>query len=115
MANQAETPDGPLPDGQVYGERNVGARVVLRALAPTKVLVEGADGVVYINRVLRRGDSYRVPDRVGLTLTVSNAGALQIDLDGQAMGHAGQARQIAEALSLDPQAVVDRYNGRPSH
>ncbi len=67
--DQSGAAETQLPDGQVYGDRNTGARVVLRALAPTKVVVEGADGVVYINRTLKRGDSYRVPDRVGLTLS----------------------------------------------
>ena len=45
---------------------------------------------------LEPGDSYRVPDRVGLTLTTPNAGAVQLDLDGQLMGFAGHAEQIAE-------------------
>lgn len=105
----------PPPSGQVYGLHNTDARVILRAETPARVLVEGADGVVYINRTLRAGDSYRVPDRVGLTLTTPDAGALQIELDGQMMGLAGRPKQMAEALSLDPQAVVDRYYGRQLH
>jgi cytoskeleton protein RodZ len=102
----------PLPAGHAYGLRNVNSRVFLRAIGTTRVLVQGPDGSIYINRTLSSGDTYRVPDLVGLSLTTSNAGALQLELDGQMMGTAGKSQQIAEALSLDPQAIVDRYNGQ---
>ncbi len=84
---------------------------MLRATAPTRVLVQGPDGRVYLNRVLQPGDSYRVPDRVGLSLTATDGGALGVELDGQQVGRAGKPGQMTEALSLDPQAVVDRQNG----
>lgn len=99
--------------GQVYGLQNPNARVVLRAKAATRVLVQGKDGTVYINRILQPGDSYQVPDLVGLALTVQRGDALEIDLDGQAMGEAGRGPEVKEMLSLDPQDIVDRYsNGR---
>lgn len=113
----SSAPQGAVPaaHGHVYGMRNTESRVILRALTATRVLVEGPQRKVYINRTLAAGDSYRVPDYVGLKLTTSNAGALQIELDGQDMGTAGRKKQVAEALSLNPQAIVDRYNGRRSH
>jgi cytoskeleton protein RodZ len=52
-----------------------------------------------------------LPNTVGLTLTTSNAGAVQIDLDGQPVGVMGRNQETAEALSLDPQSIMDRYNG----
>ncbi len=97
---------------RVYGQLNKSARVVLRMKQPTSVLVQGADGTTYINRTLNAGDTYMVPDMVGLTLTTANAGAVEIDLDGVAMGAAGKNGQIGETLSLDPQSIADRYNGR---
>ena len=100
-----------LPAGQVYGAQNKDARVVLHAKETTRILVEATDGTVYINRTLHPGDSYRVPDRVGLTLTTPNGGAIALELDGQLMGSAGKGSQMTEALSLDPQAIVDRSNG----
>ena len=106
--------DEPLPQGQVYGEQNKSSRVVLRVRQSTRILVQGQDGMVYINRTLKPGDSYRVPNFVGVTLTTSNAGAIQLELDGQAMGLAGKNDQTTEALSLDPQAISDRYNSAKS-
>ena len=100
-----------LPAGEEYGRQNRDARVILRAKAATRVLVQGADGTVFINRILRPGDSYRVPDKVGLTLTTPDGGAVALELDGQEMGAAGSEGQVTEALPLDPQAISDRHGG----
>jgi hypothetical protein len=101
----------PLPKGQVYGSLNTSARVVLRVHQATRVLVQGGDGKVFINRTLQPGDTYQVPNVVGLTLTTTNASSVEIDLDGAAMGFAGKQAGMAEAISLDPQAIVDRSAG----
>lgn len=109
---QAAPPENAAPPpGQVYGSQNKDARVVLHATQTTRILVEASDGTVFINRTLHAGDSYRVPDKVGLTLTTPNGGAISLELDGQLMGSAGRKSQMTEALSLDPQAIVDRSNG----
>lgn len=100
-----------LPHGQEFGAQYRDSRVLLRAKTMTRVLVQGADGTVFINRMLHPGDDFRVPDRVGLTLTTPDGGAIAVELDGQVMGPAGSAGQVTEALSLDPQAIVDRYSG----
>jgi cytoskeleton protein RodZ len=101
----------PLPQGQVYGDINKSARVVLRMRQPARILVQGPDGKVYMNRALKAGDSVRLPNQVGFTLTTSNAGGVEIDLDGQMMGVAGRSQETAEAISLDPQSIMDRYSG----
>jgi cytoskeleton protein RodZ len=104
------TTTGP---GQVYGRQNPNPHIVLRVTQPTRVLVQDSAGKVFINRALEPGDSYRVPNFPGLQLSAQHGNAVQIDLDGQAMGPAGGGADAAEALSLDPQAVADRYtNGR---
>lgn len=105
--------EAALPQGRVYGLAHRDARVVLRMKQTTRVLVQGANGATYINRTLNAGDSYMVPNHVGLTLTAADAGAVEIDLDGVTMGSAGGKGQIGETLSLDPQAIADRYNGHP--
>lgn len=101
----------PLPQGVAYGVNNKGSRVMLRMRDTARVLVQGPDGTVYINRTLKPGDSYQLPNLVGLTLTTSNAGAVEVDLDGQPVGLAGRSQETGEALSLDPQSIMDRYNG----
>lgn len=114
-----DTSSGPaqmasLPPGRTYGARNDNARVELRVFKPTRILVEGADNTVYINRTLKPGDVYRAPNQVGLTLTTPDGGAIEIILDGSSMGFAGKRGETAEGLSLDPQSIVDRRGGARS-
>jgi cytoskeleton protein RodZ len=101
----------PLPQGVTYGGQNKNFRVLLRLHAAARVLVQGPDGKIFMNRTLKPGDTYQVPNLVGLTLTTSDAGAVEVDLDGQALGLVGKSQETAEAVSLDPQSIVDRYNG----
>jgi len=103
--------EAPLPAGQTFGEQNRNVRVVLRVHQPTRILVQGPDGAVYMNRTLNPGDIYQVPNKVGVTLTTTNAGAVEVDLDGQSMGYAGRGTGVVEAISLDPQSIVDRSSG----
>ena len=107
MPGQQPEAAAPLPAGQVYGAGNKNARVVLRIKQATRVLVEGPDGKVFINRTLQPGDTYNVPLVEGVTLTAQNGSAVELDLDGQAMGTASRTGDAVEALPLDPQGVAD--------
>ena len=100
----------PSAAAQTYGLQNANPRVILHVHATTNLLIEGPDGKVFLSRVLHPGDSYNVPNLVGVTLTTQNGGAISLELDGQPMGSAGHGDKVTEALSLDPQAIVDRYN-----
>jgi cytoskeleton protein RodZ len=46
----------------------------------------------------------------GVTLATSNAGAVELDLDGIALGRAGAPQQVLGRVSLDPQSLSDRFN-----
>jgi cytoskeleton protein RodZ len=100
-----------VPTGRVYGATNKGSRVTLLAKADTHIEVRDADGTIYINRNLKAGESYRVPNLPGLSLSSTNSGALDMELDGQMMGRAGADQETTE-VNLDPQAIVDRSNSR---
>ena len=111
LANaSADGPAVPPPEGQVYGQQNVNPRVVLRAYGPTRITVRGPDNTLYINRDLKAGDVYRVPNLTGLSLAVADAGQLEVDLDGQPLGRAGRPAQVLGQVSLEPQSLMDRFN-----
>ncbi len=99
-------------NGRVFGSLNHDARVILKARGDTHILVRGRDGMVYINRNLKPGDSYNLPNIVGLSLTTTNAGAVELLLDGTAMGRAGAELQTVGDIPLDPQAIADRGRRR---
>ncbi|OJU09573.1 MAG: hypothetical protein BGN85_13040 [Alphaproteobacteria bacterium 64-11] len=96
--------------GQVYGQQNADPRVILRALGPTRVTVRGPGGMLFINRDLEPGDVYRVPNLTGLSLAVADAGAVEVDLDGEALGRAGRPAQVVGQMSLEPQSLMDRFH-----
>ena len=96
--------------GEVYGQNNANPRVVLRARGDTKMTVRGADGTLYLNKDLKAGDSYQVPNIPGLSLATSNAGAVDVTLDGLDKGRVGQNQQILGHVSLDTQSLVERFN-----
>src|SRR3546814_13790006 len=69
----------------IYGEENTDARIVLRASQDAWVQVRDREGNLLLTRVLRVGDSYRVPNQADLTLLTGNAGGLEISVDGRAL------------------------------
>jgi cytoskeleton protein RodZ len=98
----------PLPEGRAYGTGNANSRVTLRAHQATKLLVQGADNTVFINRTLAPGDLYQTPNLVGLKVSTPDAGAFEVILDGMSLGFLGGRGVIANGLSLNPQDLVDR-------
>ena len=104
-APQAVT--GEATGGQVLGARNRNPRVILRLREDAHLVVRGADGQVLLNRDLKAGDSYRVPNTPGMTMATDNAGAVEVDLDGTALGRAGAPQAGLPELSLDPQSLAD--------
>jgi cytoskeleton protein RodZ len=96
--------------GTVYGAMNQNPRVILRARGDVRVTVKNAEGQMILNRDLKSGDSYQVPNTPGVTMATSNAGAVEVDLDGIALGRAGQPQEILGRVSLDPQSLSDRFN-----
>ncbi len=78
------------------------SRVMLRANAGGWVQVRQAEGQVLLNRVLRTGESWPVPVRPQLLLTTSNAGGLQLLVDGAAMPSLGAPGALRRDVPLDP-------------
>ncbi|HKU54462.1 MAG TPA: RodZ domain-containing protein [Rhizomicrobium sp.] len=108
---QAQTQSGAavpaVSAGQTYGAMNRNPRVILRMRADAHLVVRGPDGRILLNRGLKNGDSYRVPNTPGVTMATDNAGAVEVDLDGTALGRAGAPLAGLPELSLDPQSLAD--------
>jgi cytoskeleton protein RodZ len=91
---------------QVYGEENADARIVLKANQDAWVQVRDRQGTLLLTRVLRVGDTYRVPNQQDLTLLTGNAGGLEISVDGRALAPLGPVGAVRRNIPLDPQALV---------
>jgi len=101
----------PRPDAVVYGEENVDARVVLQAMQDSWVQVRDEDGELLLTRVLRPGDIYRAPDRVGLTLLTGNAGGLEIYVDGLKLPALGPVGAVRRNVSLNSDSLLGDLSG----
>jgi len=107
---QAAVPPAQAASGaQSFGGTNASSRVMLRARGPVRVTVKGPDGSILLNRDLQAGDSYQAPNEPGITMATSDAGALEVDLDGATLGRVGQPQQVLGRVSLDPQSLSDRF------
>jgi cytoskeleton protein RodZ len=95
-------PVAPKPvDGKALGGGD--ARVVIKAVSEDCWMqVREMDGKLLVSKLLRRGESFRIPNRPGLTLTVGNAGAVEVEVDGVKAGPLGQTGQVRHDINLDP-------------
>jgi cytoskeleton protein RodZ len=77
------------------------SRLVLKAKAPDWVRIEEAQGNVVMTQMLRRGDTYSVPDRQGLVVIARDGGLLSYIIDGKERGVLGIPGQILVGQPLD--------------
>jgi cytoskeleton protein RodZ len=97
----SEAPSDPHVFGAVAGP----SRITLRAVKDCWILVRDSDPAqtVVAQRTLHAGDSYRVPERVGLTLRTGNATGLEVLVDDKAVPPlGGTVRNVA----LDPTRLL---------
>jgi cytoskeleton protein RodZ len=94
--------DGPAP--RVYGAKT--SRIVIRASAASWIEVRAADGSILFERVLKPGESYRVPNEPGVTLRTGNAGALSIAVDGKSAPPLRGIGGVLRHVALDPRALL---------
>jgi cytoskeleton protein RodZ len=90
-------------------------QIVLRATADAWVQVRDRSGQVLLNRVLRGGESWIVPDRPSLLLTTGNAGGTELVVDGVATASLGGDGAVRRDLPLDPAAIRSGKLAPPSH
>ena len=92
---------------QVYGDDNGDVRIVLTATQDAWVQVRDRAGTLLLTRVLRVGDSYRVPNQDDLTLLTGNAGGLEIRVDGTALAPLGPVGAVRRNVPLDPEKLLN--------
>jgi cytoskeleton protein RodZ len=91
-----------VQENQDFGVAFGGSRVVIVARMESFLRVRDADGNEIWSRLLRSGDRYLVPERDGLTLTVGNAGGVDVFVDGRKAPALGAVGVGMSGISLDP-------------
>ncbi len=93
--------EGPRAYGIVDGP----ARIVIRATSESWIKIRDANQTVLIEGFLKAGESYRVPDRPGVSMRTGNAGGLDITVDGKPVPPIGGMGAVRNVL-LEPQALI---------
>ena len=87
----------------------VANQIVLRAIENVWLEIRGANRKTLFSRVLAVGEEYWIPtDQTGLTMTLGNAGGLQILVDGDALPFLGKTGQVVRNVVLDHDKLRDR-------
>ncbi len=97
-----------VPQGMKYGAQNTGSRLTLLAHKPARLTVLGANNRLFLDRPLQAGDSYVVPNVLGLMMTTTDGGAIELILDGSSLGYAAKEGVVASNISLNPRDVAAR-------
>jgi cytoskeleton protein RodZ len=87
------------------GEAAAAPDIEIRAVADSWIQVRGADQAIVFSRVLKSGESYRVPHS-GLLLRTGNAGALAITVGGKPAPALGPSGAVRRDVMLDPEALL---------
>tara|TARA_B100000315_G_scaffold254809_1_gene296658 strand:- start:6718 stop:8226 length:1509 start_codon:yes stop_codon:yes gene_type:complete len=84
------------------------SRITLRAITDSYIQVRDNDAdQLLITRLLKKGDSYNVPNRTGLSLITGNAGALEILVDGTAVPSIGPIGAVRRNVVLEAEKLID--------
>lgn len=97
-ATPATPPLPPQPDG---------TRIVLRAKAEAWVQINDNKGNVVLNRTFRAGETWPVPPKQVLFMTVGNAGGTELLVDGVVTPSLGGDGAVRRNLALDPDQVKE--------
>lgn len=95
-----------VQENQDFGVAFGGSRVVIVARMESFLRVRDADGNEIWSRLLRSGDRYLVPERDGLTLTVGNAGGVDVFVDGTKAPALGAVGVGMSGISLNPERLA---------
>ncbi|HVY99015.1 MAG TPA: DUF4115 domain-containing protein, partial [Dongiaceae bacterium] len=83
------------------------AKVIIRANRDSWIEIRDKDDNVLLQKVLRQGESFNVPDQKGLLMTTGNAGGIVIELEGKALQSLGSLGVVKRGIKLDPAALAD--------
>jgi cytoskeleton protein RodZ len=92
----------PAPRAPVINVKRGKSRVMLEANDKSWVqITDGSNKVIY-KKVMNPGEQFFVPDQKGMTLVTSNAGGLNVFVDGSKVQRIGRPGEILRGVELEP-------------
>lgn len=110
MPAQRPVAVAPVPDipPQMITVKRGKTRVVLEANQKSWVQVSDASGKTVYKKVMAAGEQFFVPDLPGMTMVTSNAGGLNILVDGAPVAGFGKPGEIVRGIQLDADDLKKR-------
>jgi len=106
-----EPKDASKETKTVYGDANTVSRLIIRATQSSWIMITDDSGKAVFDHVLKPGETYKVPNKPGLSLTTGNGSGIELLLDGNPLPKvAGGAPHVVRNIPLDP----DRLTAAPS-
>lgn len=108
QAAAAARPADPTPanpNAKVYGMQNQNPKLVLKATQESWLQIRDGSDIVF-TRVLKPGDTYRVPDKAGVRIRTGNAGGLVVVADGAESPPLGSVGMVLRDVPIDAHGVV---------
>lgn len=107
-APQAQDAQAQQQQAQINVRQRGKGRIVLEANQKSWVQVSDGEGKVVFKKVLSPGERFFVPDQKGMTLVTSNAGGLDIIVDGAKAQSLGRSGEILRGVALNPDELKKR-------
>ena len=89
-------------------ERDPSTEMVLKATGNSWVEIEDLDGNVLMTRLMRPGETYVVPNIIGLTFNTGNAGALSLSQGDKIIPKLGEIGEIITARPLNIKSFTNQ-------
>jgi len=81
------------------------SRITINVVDNAWVEIRNAEGKALISRILKKGDSYIVPNEPGMVMDTGNIGALEFTIDGVPGNKLGETGDVKRGVSLDPEKL----------
>ena len=75
--------------------------IILNITGDSWVEIKNNDGKILVSKILKQGDEYFVPDRPGLSMSLGNAGHVEIILNGRPLKPLGKDGAVRRDIPLD--------------
>ncbi len=102
-----EPEPAPAPEPAPVQEKPKG--IVLKLISNSWIEIRDQNNRKLISRVLQAGDQYFVPDRLGLSMSIGNAGGVEILVNGEPLQNIGQSGQVLRRVPLNAEALLQRF------
>ena len=92
---------------RALNDADASSRIVLRATQSSWVMVTDNTGKAIFDHVMKTGDTYKVPNKPGLSLTTGNGNGIIVSLDGADLPKVSTgAAHVVRDIPLDPDRLA---------